>query len=242
MMINIGMVLAPAPGDRHPAAAGVVRRVLAGARAGRDRPADLVRAARARRRARAARPSSPRRGGAPASVPAPPGRRERNNARAPRRRGHGRPHLATARHRRRPAPPRSRDRDHRARHAARDSRTGSSPPPATRSSWCPPVPLSRKLNGDLLRTPMRLRATVKAAIEVIDRVQPDVVVGLRRLRVGAGLPRRSPPAGADRGPRGQRDRRHRQQARRSLHPLRGHQLPWHRAASRHATSGCRSGG
>jgi len=41
----------------------------------------------------------------------------------------------------------------------------------------PPVPLSRKLNRDLLRTPMRLRATVKAALEVIDRVQPDVVVG-----------------------------------------------------------------
>jgi UDP-N-acetylglucosamine--N-acetylmuramyl-(pentapeptide) pyrophosphoryl-undecaprenol N-acetylglucosamine transferase len=41
----------------------------------------------------------------------------------------------------------------------------------------PPVPLSRKLNSDLLRTPMRLRTTVKAALDVLDRVQPDVVVG-----------------------------------------------------------------
>ncbi len=41
----------------------------------------------------------------------------------------------------------------------------------------PPVPLSRKLDADLLRTPARLRATVKAALEVLDRVRPDVVVG-----------------------------------------------------------------
>ena len=41
----------------------------------------------------------------------------------------------------------------------------------------PPVPLSRKVDADLFRTPARLRATVKAALEVIDRVRPDVVVG-----------------------------------------------------------------
>lgn len=41
----------------------------------------------------------------------------------------------------------------------------------------PPVPLSRKLNGELLRTPARLRAAVKAAGEIMDRVKPDVVVG-----------------------------------------------------------------
>jgi UDP-N-acetylglucosamine--N-acetylmuramyl-(pentapeptide) pyrophosphoryl-undecaprenol N-acetylglucosamine transferase len=41
----------------------------------------------------------------------------------------------------------------------------------------PPVPLSRRLDADLLRTPGRLRATVNAALEVLDRVQPDVVVG-----------------------------------------------------------------
>ncbi|MCW2846080.1 MAG: murG [Marmoricola sp.] len=41
----------------------------------------------------------------------------------------------------------------------------------------PPVPLPRRLNADLLRTPGRLRGALKAALEVIDRVQPDVVVG-----------------------------------------------------------------
>ena len=41
----------------------------------------------------------------------------------------------------------------------------------------PPVPLPRTLNPDLFRVPGRLRGAVKAAREVIDRVQPDVVVG-----------------------------------------------------------------
>ncbi|GGF37940.1 UDP-N-acetylglucosamine--N-acetylmuramyl-(pentapeptide) pyrophosphoryl-undecaprenol N-acetylglucosamine transferase [Marmoricola endophyticus] len=41
----------------------------------------------------------------------------------------------------------------------------------------PPVPLSRKVDADLLRTPGRLRATVRAALDVLDRVRPDVVVG-----------------------------------------------------------------
>lgn len=41
----------------------------------------------------------------------------------------------------------------------------------------PPVPLSRKLNADLARTPARLRASVYAAVQVLDRVHPDVVVG-----------------------------------------------------------------
>jgi UDP-N-acetylglucosamine--N-acetylmuramyl-(pentapeptide) pyrophosphoryl-undecaprenol N-acetylglucosamine transferase len=41
----------------------------------------------------------------------------------------------------------------------------------------PPVPLPRKPNADLVRVPARLRAAVKAAREVIERVQPDVVVG-----------------------------------------------------------------
>ncbi|MCZ4500538.1 MAG: murG [Marmoricola sp.] len=40
-----------------------------------------------------------------------------------------------------------------------------------------PVPLSRKLNGDLLRTPGRLRTSVNETLEVLDRVRPDVVVG-----------------------------------------------------------------
>ncbi len=41
----------------------------------------------------------------------------------------------------------------------------------------PPVPLPRRPNVELLRTPGRLRGAVKAALEVVDRLQPDVVVG-----------------------------------------------------------------
>lgn len=41
----------------------------------------------------------------------------------------------------------------------------------------PPVPLPRRPSGDLLRLPGRLRAAVKAALDVVDRVRPDVVVG-----------------------------------------------------------------
>ena len=41
----------------------------------------------------------------------------------------------------------------------------------------PPVPLPRRPGPDLLRVPGRLRAAVTAALEVLDRVRPDVVVG-----------------------------------------------------------------
>lgn len=41
----------------------------------------------------------------------------------------------------------------------------------------PPVPLPRKPSGDLLRVPSRLRGAVKATLEIVDRVRPDVVVG-----------------------------------------------------------------
>ncbi|HEX6875264.1 MAG TPA: undecaprenyldiphospho-muramoylpentapeptide beta-N-acetylglucosaminyltransferase [Nocardioidaceae bacterium] len=41
----------------------------------------------------------------------------------------------------------------------------------------PPVPLPRKPSGDLLRVPGRLKDAVSAALDVIDRVKPDVVVG-----------------------------------------------------------------
>ncbi len=41
----------------------------------------------------------------------------------------------------------------------------------------PPVPLPRQLNVDLLRVPFRLRAAVAGALEVVDRIAPDVVVG-----------------------------------------------------------------
>ena len=41
----------------------------------------------------------------------------------------------------------------------------------------PPVPLPRRPSVDLLRVPGRLRGAVRAAVEVLDRIQPDVVVG-----------------------------------------------------------------
>ena len=41
----------------------------------------------------------------------------------------------------------------------------------------PPVPLPRKPNADLARVPSRLRGAVKATLEIVDRIQPDVVVG-----------------------------------------------------------------
>lgn len=41
----------------------------------------------------------------------------------------------------------------------------------------PPVPLPRRPNKDLAKLPTRLRGAVKATHEVIDRVQPDVIVG-----------------------------------------------------------------
>lgn len=41
----------------------------------------------------------------------------------------------------------------------------------------PPVPLPRRPNADLFRTPGRLRAAYRAALDVLERVRPDVVVG-----------------------------------------------------------------
>lgn len=41
----------------------------------------------------------------------------------------------------------------------------------------PPVPLPRRPSGDLARVPARLGRAFTAALEVLDRVQPDVVVG-----------------------------------------------------------------
>ena len=106
----------------------------------------------------------------------------------------------------------------------------------------PPVPLPRRPGVDLLRTPGRLRGAVKAALEVLDRVQPDVVVGFGGyVSVPAYLAARTRQAAARR-PRGQRAARPRQQARCPVHAVRRHQLPRHRAAARRATSGCRSAG
>ncbi len=41
----------------------------------------------------------------------------------------------------------------------------------------PPVPLPRKPGADLLKVPARLRGAVKETLAVLDRVEPDVVVG-----------------------------------------------------------------
>jgi UDP-N-acetylglucosamine--N-acetylmuramyl-(pentapeptide) pyrophosphoryl-undecaprenol N-acetylglucosamine transferase len=41
----------------------------------------------------------------------------------------------------------------------------------------PPVPLPRRVGMDLLRTPGRLGGALRACLEVLDRVRPDVVVG-----------------------------------------------------------------
>jgi UDP-N-acetylglucosamine--N-acetylmuramyl-(pentapeptide) pyrophosphoryl-undecaprenol N-acetylglucosamine transferase len=41
----------------------------------------------------------------------------------------------------------------------------------------PPVPLPRKPNLDLLRVPGRLRGAVRATLAVLDRLQPDAIVG-----------------------------------------------------------------
>ncbi len=41
----------------------------------------------------------------------------------------------------------------------------------------PPVPLPRKPSADLVRVPGRLKGAVSAALDVVDRVKPDVVVG-----------------------------------------------------------------
>ena len=43
--------------------------------------------------------------------------------------------------------------------------------------YVPRVPLPRRPGADLLRVPGRLRAARAAALEVVDRVRPDVVVG-----------------------------------------------------------------
>lgn len=41
----------------------------------------------------------------------------------------------------------------------------------------PPVPLPRQVNAELFRVPVNLRAAVRAARALLDRVRPDVVVG-----------------------------------------------------------------
>jgi UDP-N-acetylglucosamine--N-acetylmuramyl-(pentapeptide) pyrophosphoryl-undecaprenol N-acetylglucosamine transferase len=51
------------------------------------------------------------------------------------------------------------------------------PEAGRRLEFVPKVPLPRRPSGDLLRVWGRLRAARNAALEVVDRVRPDVVVG-----------------------------------------------------------------
>ena len=176
MMINVGMVAGAAPGHRHPAAAGLLRRLGAGAVAGRPRHARRVRA--------------PRAGGRPRARPAQAGPQQRRDGRPRRRSGPVARCSGPARRRwARPATPRRcspRPTPCSASHPASrspawarasGSRPSSSPPPATRWSSCRSVPLPRRPNADLLRLPGRLRAAGARPLDVVDRIRPDVVVG-----------------------------------------------------------------
>ena len=60
---------------------------------------------------------------------------------------------------------------------ARGLETRVIPEAGYRLELIPPVPLPRRPGAELLRTPGRLLGALKAALEVLDRTQPDVVVG-----------------------------------------------------------------
>ena len=172
-------------------------------------------AARALRRSAAARPRPAGR--------RPPAQRSRRrplelDARPARRRRHGRPHLAAARHRRRAAPARPGRRDHLPRHAARARDPGRARgrlPARADPAGAAAAPARRR---PAARARAGCAARVKAALEVVDRVAARRRRRLRRLRLGAGLPR---------GPRaascplvvheGNALPGHRQQARRPVH-------------------------
>lgn len=51
------------------------------------------------------------------------------------------------------------------------------PAAGLRLEFVPRVPLPRRPGADLLRVPGRLRAARRAAVEIVDRVAPDVIVG-----------------------------------------------------------------
>ena len=92
------------------------------------------------------------------------------------RRWDGRAHLAPARHGRRAAP-RDPDVEITALGTARGLETRVVPEAGYPLELIPPVPLPRRPGVELLRTPGRLRGAMNAAVEVVDRVRPDVVVG-----------------------------------------------------------------
>ena len=85
-------------------------------------------------------------------------------------------HLAAAGHRRRAAPARPDGRGHRPRHPARARGPGGPRgrlPARADPAGAAAAPAQRRP----ARVPGRLRAAVKGALEVVDRIRPDVVVG-----------------------------------------------------------------
>ncbi len=82
-------------------------------------------------------------------------------------------------------------------------RPSSSPTQGYDLALIPPVPLPRKLTPQLASVPERMLAAVSAAAEVLDEVRGRRAGRLRRLRGHARLPGRVAPQGADRGARGQ---------------------------------------
>lgn len=60
---------------------------------------------------------------------------------------------------------------------ARGLETRVVPEAGLRLELVPPVPMPRRPSVDLARVPGRLRAARRAALDVVDRVRPDVVVG-----------------------------------------------------------------
>ena len=173
MMINVGMVLAVLPVIGIPLPDRVLRRVGPAALARRPRAGDRLRAPRAGGRCRARR------------TPPQPLRRTLRGSRSldlPSMRvllagggsaGHTSPLLATADALRRLDPA--------TEITCLGTREGLEsrlvPEAGLPLEIVPRVPLPRRPGPDLLRTPTRLRAARAAALEVVDRVRPDVVVG-----------------------------------------------------------------
>ena len=106
----------------------------------------------------------------------------------------------------------------------------------------PPVPLSRKLDGDLLRTPApaarRRQGRARGARPGAARRGRRV----RRLRLRAGLPRRPRRAAPDRGPRGQRPRPASPTSSAPGSPRSSRPASRAPSCRTPSTSGCRSGG
>ena len=157
------------------------------------------------------------------------------------RRRIGRAHLAAARHRRRPAPTLPRRRDHRARHRPRAGDPGRARGrvparadprrPAAAPSQRRPAAHARPA---ALRDEGRPRGARPGAARRGGR--------LRRLRLGAGLPRRPAPPAAAGGARGQRAARHRQPARRPVHRRTSRPASPTPTCRTPATSACRCAG